>query len=80
MGTPYFIFIDLLIDLFVFLPFSRATPAAHGGSQARGLIGDVAAGLHHSHSNEVSEPVRQETWLPHRGLGIGRSPQLDLRI
>ena len=29
---------------------------AHGGSQARGLIGAVAAGLHHSHSNVGSEP------------------------
>ena len=31
--------------------FSRAAPLAHGGSQARGLIGAVASGLHHSHSN-----------------------------
>ena len=29
---------------FVFLPFSRATPTEHGGSQARGSIGAVAAG------------------------------------
>ena len=36
---------------FVFLPFSRASPAAYGGSQARGLIGAVAAGLCQSHSN-----------------------------
>ena len=28
---------------------------AYGGSQARGLIGAVAAGLHHSHSNVGSE-------------------------
>ena len=35
---------------------SRATPAAYGGSQARGLIRAVAAGLHHSHSNTGSEP------------------------
>jgi len=33
----------------------RAAPAAYGGSQARGLIGAVAAGLHHSHSNVGSE-------------------------
>ena len=26
----------------------RATSAVYGGSQARSLIGDVAAGLHHS--------------------------------
>ena len=36
--------------------FSRATPAAYGSSQARGWIGVVATSLHHSHSNEGSEP------------------------
>ena len=39
----------------------RAAPAAYGGSQARGLIGAVAAGLHQSHSNEGSEPSLQPT-------------------
>ena len=34
----------------------RAVPVAYGGSQARGQIGAVAAGLHHSHSNARSEP------------------------
>ena len=29
---------------------------AYGGSQARGRIRAVAAGLHHSHSNARSEP------------------------
>ena len=35
----------------------RATPRAYGGgdSQARGPVGAVAAGLHHSHSNKGSE-------------------------
>ena len=33
------------LALFFFLAFSRATPVAYGGSQARGLIGAVAAGL-----------------------------------
>ena len=33
-----------------------ATPAAYGGSQARGPIGATAACLHHSHSNARSEP------------------------
>ena len=28
----------------------------HGDSQARGLIGAVATGLHHSHSNARSKP------------------------
>ena len=32
------------------------TPVAHGGSQAWGRIGAVAAGAHHSHSNTRSEP------------------------
>ena len=35
---------------------SRATPAAYGGSQARGQIGATASSLHHSHSNARSEP------------------------
>ena len=39
--------------------FSRAAPVAYAGSQARGLIGAVAAGLHHSHSNRGSEPHLQ---------------------
>ena len=34
---------------FLFLLF-RAAPTAYGGSQARGLIGTTAAGLHHSHA------------------------------
>ena len=42
------------------LPF-RAEPVAYGGSQARGLIGAVAAGLHHSHSNAGSEPRLRPT-------------------
>ena len=37
------------------------TPAAHGSSQARGLIKAAAAGLHHSHSNARSELCLQPT-------------------
>ena len=33
---------------FCIFAFSRAAPMAYGGSQARGLIGAVAAGLHYS--------------------------------
>uniref|UniRef100_A0A8C3W571 Uncharacterized protein n=1 Tax=Catagonus wagneri TaxID=51154 RepID=A0A8C3W571_9CETA len=33
-----------------------AAPAAYGGSQARGLTGAAAAGLHHSDSNTGSKP------------------------
>ena len=45
------------------LSFSRAAFAAYGGSQARGLIGAVAASLRQSHSNAGSEPCLQPT--PH---------------
>ena len=41
---------SLCVCVCVFV-FSRAALEAYGGSQARGPIGDVAAGLHHSHSN-----------------------------
>ena len=50
--------IYLFIYLFIFV-FSRAAPEAYGGSQARGPIGAVAAGLHQSHSNAGSEPRLQ---------------------
>ena len=44
-------------DKHLLLPFLlfRATLVAHGGSQARGLIRAMAAGLHHSHSRAGSE-------------------------
>ena len=41
--------------------FFRATPATCGGSQARGPIGAVAAGLCQSHSNLESEPCLRST-------------------
>ena len=41
---------------FFFFCLFTATPAAYGGSQARGLIGATAAGLYHGHSNTGSEP------------------------
>ena len=44
-----------LFFYFIFWSFFRATPTAHGGSQARGQIGARTAGLHHSHSNTGSE-------------------------
>ena len=50
----------LFIYLFV---FSRAPPAAYGGSQARGLIGAVASSLDQSHSNTGSELHLQPTPL-----------------
>ena len=50
----------MLLDLFYLIlfclfAFSRAAPEAHGGSQARGLVGAVAASLRHGHSNVGSE-------------------------
>ena len=41
---------------FFFFAFSRVTPVAYGGSQARGLIGAVVAGPHQNHSIVGSEP------------------------
>ena len=47
-----------LYDFFFFclFAFSRAIPTVYGASQARGLIGAVAAGLCQSHSNIGSKP------------------------
>ena len=47
---PFYLF----IYLFVFLPFLGPLPVAQGGSQARGRIRAVAAGLCESHSNAGS--------------------------
>ena len=54
---------SFFFNLFLFFSFLvfRATPAAYGGSQARGQIGAVAAGLHHSHSHARSELHLQPT-------------------
>ena len=51
------------VCLFVFCLFaiSWAAPEAYGGSHARGRIGAVATGLHHSHSNLGSELSLQPT-------------------
>ena len=56
--------IAILFNLFIYfclVGFSRATPAAYGDSQARGLIGAVGTGLRQSHSKEGSEPHLQPT-------------------
>ena len=55
-GILYYVTVFLLL-FFVF----RATPEACGGSQARGQIGTVAAGLHHSHSSVGSKPRLRPT-------------------
>ena len=51
LGSLQSFFFFLLLLLF------RATPVACGGSQARGPIEAVAAGVHHSHSNGGSETL-----------------------
>ena len=50
-----------ILFIFLFFLFFRAAPVAYGGSQARGQIRAVAAGLHHSHSKARSEPRLQLT-------------------
>ena len=49
------------IALFFFFGLFRAIPMAYGGSQARGRIGVVATSLHHSYSNEGSNPCLRPT-------------------
>ena len=54
-------FVNLLFYFILSFCFSRAAPAAYGGSQARGLIGALATGLRQSHRNAGSEPSLQPT-------------------
>ena len=42
--------------LFLSFCFFQGALATYGNSRARGLIGAVAASLHHSHSNARSKP------------------------
>ena len=46
---------------FSFFCLFWAAPAAYGDSKARSLIGAVATGLRHNHSNIGSEPHLQPT-------------------
>ena len=56
MHSSFFEGILVIFCLFVCLfAISWATPVAYGGSQARGLIGAAAAGLHQSHSKVGSK-------------------------
>ena len=52
--------VNMVCSCFVFCLF-RAAPTAYGSSQARGQIGVVVLGLHHSHSNAEYEPHLQPT-------------------
>ena len=65
-GTTFFFFFNYY--LFSLFALSRAASAAYGGSQARGPVGAIATGLHHSHSSVGSElrlrPTPQLTATP----------------
>ena len=50
-------------------------PTEYGGSQARGRIGAVAAGLYHSHSNAGSEPLKATPDPQSTEQGQGLNPQ-----
>ena len=54
-----FLFVCFLA--FWLFAFSKAAPMAYGGTQARGLIGAVAADLPQSHSSVGSEPRLRPT-------------------
>ena len=51
-ALPFFV---VVVVVYLFGHF-RAIHVAYGGSWARGPIGAVAAGLHHSQSNLASKP------------------------
>ena len=51
----------VLFAFVVFLSFFRAALTAYGGSQARGPIRAMAAGLGHCHSHVESEPQLRPT-------------------
>ena len=51
-----FFFFWLLLFCFVLFCLFRAASMAYVSSKVRGQIGAIAAGLHHSHSNEGSYP------------------------
>ena len=47
----FVVVVVVVVVIVVIVAISWATPAAYGGSQARGLIGAVATSLRQSHSN-----------------------------
>ena len=64
-GVTTFVFHFFIFGLFFF----RVVPEAFGGSQARGLIGAVAASLYHSHSNMGREPPSVTYTTAHGNAG-----------
>ena len=61
--SQLFTYLFIYLFTYCFFAFSRATPAAYGGSQARGLIRAAAASLRQSHSNAGSKLHLQPTSL-----------------
>ena len=53
--------VGLFLSIFFFFCLFMATRIAYGGSQTRGPVGAVGAGLQHSNSNTKSEPRLQPT-------------------
>ena len=51
---PVYLPLKIMVLHFLFFVFFWAAPMAYGGSQTRGQIRAIAAGLHHSHSNARS--------------------------
>ena len=56
VATVFFYFLFYYYYYYFVFCLFRAAPEAHEGSQARGLIGAVAASLCQSHSNARSKP------------------------
>ena len=63
----FFFFFFFFFGLFV---FSRAASVAHGGTQARGHIGALAAGLHHSSRQRWILNPLIEAWDQTRNLMV----------
>ena len=84
-GCGYGFFLHLWVrrSFFFFFCLFMADPVAYGGSQARGPIRAIVAGLRHSHSHTASElhlrPTPQLTATPdpyptERGQGANLRP------
>ena len=67
------VFFCFSVFFLLLLLFFRAAPVAHGGSQARGPIGAVAAGLRHSQSNAGSDSTALFLFFLGKGLLIEKS-------
>ena len=62
-------YVHTRVIIYLFIYLFKAMHMAYGGSQARGLIGAAAAGLHHSHSNARSEPCLETYTTAHGSAG-----------